>query len=84
MLLAFGPMALIILISWASIGFSLLPAIVSLLSIYWIVDLAQVIIQYAPTVTEFVTIYLSCVFLVLAMLYAMWRSVDSGDLVVQL
>jgi len=81
-LLVFGPMTMILLLSWMSIGFALLPAIVSILSMHWVADLANIIIQYAPTVTEFAVIYTSCIAIVIASLALMWKASGYGfDLV---
>jgi len=60
-LIIFGPMALLVMFFWLSLGVHFFLSLLSVLfwgvSLYWIMFLPFVIIQYEPTIAEFLVVY---------------------------
>jgi len=76
-LLLFGSVTGFMLSMFASVGISFFPAIIALatfmVSTYWIIRLPFIMIQYAPTFTEFMTVYCTFVGLLVGITYLTFR-----------
>jgi len=56
-LLIFGPLAVFILTFWAAFGVTLIPIVLYTITLFWIIRLPFIIIQYDPTLFQFMSIY---------------------------
>jgi len=56
-LLLLGPVALLAIVSWMALGALLLPYVIAIVATMWAIRLPFLIIQYDPTLVDFVMVY---------------------------
>jgi len=76
-LLLFGSLTGFMLSLFATIGFTFIPSIIGfstlLVNIYWIFKLPFIMIQYSPTLSEFLGVYFAFVGVLLSVTFAVFR-----------
>lgn len=56
--LMFGPLSYFFVLFWWTFGFALLPFVIFGLTLYWVLYIPFIMIQYGPSLTEFLVIYI--------------------------
>jgi len=78
-LLLFGSVTGFLLSLFATLGFSFFPSVIGfstlLVNIYWVFKLPFIMIQYSPSITDFLTVYFAFVGVLLAITFAVFRLV---------
>jgi len=78
-LLLFGSITGFLLSLFATLGFSFFPSVIGfstlLVNIYWVFKLPFIMIQYSPSLTDFLTVYFAFVGVLLAITFAVFRLV---------
>jgi hypothetical protein len=76
-LLLFGSITGFMLSLFATIGFSFFPAIIAfatfMVNTYWVFKLPFIMIQYSPTISEFLSVYFSFVGILIGITYLTFR-----------
>jgi len=82
--LLFGSLTGFLLSLFATLGFSFFPSVIGfstlLVNIYWVFKLPFIMIQYSPTLTDFLTVYFAFVGVLMTITFAVFRLVFPDQL----